>query len=225
MYEGVNNFSEGLAHVAKKVEGYDKNDTRSMVWGFIDVNNKTVIPFEYSGASGSVRDNRYYHNFDGKNVMFKNGYAKVSKGNIYDYQWEPTGALSFKDSWKGNINWFYIDKKGNRVNYSEPEDKADFSVIMRNGKMGMINKNNEVIVPFIYNIEQTYTYDNGKEISKFSDNSGCVFVDKKTGEIYSYFDEFNRYMFPVDDDILTDWSASNPNGFYYDIWKQIISGK
>ncbi len=120
VYKSAAQFSEGLACVA--------NDDN--MYGFIDTDGNTVIPFEYHGA-----------------ISFSNGIAYIYGEYIEGYNFN-----SFR---KVGI----IDKNGNIVEPLRFIHKPDYDVIMSENNVninGTVYSNSELQYPFINYLGYTY---------------------------------------------------------------------
>jgi len=154
----VSPFKEGLASVAiLKKNSYGGEDS---FWGFIDKNDKTIIPFKYA-ATGN----------------FGNGIAPVAVMNDSDsgYVWEyidKTGKTAFK------ANYDYAGSFSDGV-----------AVVSKNEKYGVIDTKNKVVVPFKYDYINEFSeglaavFQRGKPIPNSDSIRGKFGFIDKTGKV------------------------------------------
>ena len=97
-------------------------------WGMMTMNGNTIVPFEY--------DNIGY---------WSNDRAIVKKTNRSDY----------------TSKHAYVDKKGELICEMEYDDASNFqngiALVEKNGKIGIIDKDNNVVIDFIYHNYKTLT--------------------------------------------------------------------
>ncbi|MDM1551631.1 WG repeat-containing protein [Empedobacter falsenii] len=130
---------------------------------------------------------------------------------IYDY------AMYFSDELlavKKNNKWGYVDENNiviipfeydNIINFTSENDDSfmkndtvlgwsghfnnDKTIVCKNGKLGLINKQNEVLAPFKY-----------KTISSYNEKYACVSLDNRK---YGLVDYHNNVIIPFDYDYLS----------------------
>jgi len=204
LYDGVGDFSDGLAWVSKgdKSGFIDKTGkvviqiiydgvkdfseglaavSKNYKWGYIDKTGKVVVPLEYDyGAS-----------------PFREGLARVSKDGKYGYI-DKTGKVvipleyfvagDFHDglacvSKSTASNYYdkkygYIDKTGKVVIPFEYDRGSNFSeglaVVVKNNLNGVIDKTGKFIVPF-----GDIKHEDGYRITNFKDGVAIIVKNEK----------------------------------------------
>jgi hypothetical protein len=123
-YGNVNGFSEGFAAVTKEIgEGYDVHN-----WGFIDKSGHLVIPYGYYSVGGfKNRLASVQFNKDDDETRFIDTSGTVAVSFPYHIH-DSFDASGYVSAWK-------LDEI----------DVANVAIMH-----GIVNKNGEVIVPFIY---------------------------------------------------------------------------
>lgn len=155
-------------------------------WGFIDINNRVVIPFEYEVVGGRFRDGFVRAKKNGKW-----GIIDVNNKTVIPFEHEDEEIVYFKEGMgkaKKNDKWGIIDVNNKIVFPFEYENIGypgeGLVRAKKNGKWGFIDKNNRVVIPFEYE-----SYEIGPE---FSD--GLVRV-KKNGK-WGFINKDNRIVIP-----------------------------
>lgn len=171
-YDGVSDFSEGLAAVSRrdKLSQPDENNyihIESYLKGFVDTTGKVVVPLKYN----YVRD-------------FKGGLAKV--GN-YDGGKNENGERTGK--------FGFIDKTGKEIVpliYDEVEDFDNgLARVKKDGKYGFVDKTGKEVVPPVYDgIGTSVLFDIDYKMFK----DGLVRV-KKDGK-YGFVDTTGKEVIP-----------------------------
>ena len=175
-YKDAGNFSDGVAPVRLGNK-----------WGYIDTEGNQVMPFVFDdawdfteGLAVVRKGDRYgYVNKKGELKIafayedarsFSDGMAKILKkgkwgfinssgqGIIpadYDYATQFSQGIAEVQQ---NGKYFCINKKGQKFDDAiKPTVLADHFITRRSGKLGMVNKKGEVMVPFEYNtVDDTY---------------------------------------------------------------------
>ncbi len=171
-YDGVSDFSEGLAAVSRrdKLSQPDENNyihIESYLKGFVDTTGKVVVPLKYNYAED-----------------FKGGLAKV--GN-YDGRKDENGKRTGK--------FGFIDKTGKEIVpliYDEVEDFDNgLARVKKDGKYGFVDKTGKEVVPPVYDgIGTSVLFDIDYKMFK----DGLVRV-KKDGK-YGFVDTTGKEVIP-----------------------------
>lgn len=171
-YDGVSDFSEGLAAVSRrdKLSQPDENNyihIESYLKGFVDTTGKVVVPLKYNYAED-----------------FKGGLAKV--GN-YDGRKDENGKRTGK--------FGFIDKTGKEIVpliYDEVEDFDNgLARVKKDGKYGFVDKTGkEVVLPVYDGIGTSVLFDIDYKMFK----DGLVRV-KKDGK-YGFVDTTGKEVIP-----------------------------
>ena len=171
-YDGVSDFSEGLAAVSRrdKLSKPDENNymhIESYLNGFVDTTGKVVVPLKYN----YVRD-------------FKGGLAKV--GN-YDGGKNENGERTGK--------FGFIDKTGKEIVpliYDEVMDFDDgLARVKKDGKYGFVDQTGKEVVPLVYDeIGTSIPFD--IDYKMFKDGLARV----KKGEKYGFVDTTGKEVIP-----------------------------
>lgn len=168
----LSKFSNGLIGV-----GLKNNDGFTLKCGYLDINGKIVIPFDYSSSNTFA---------SGLGIVCKNdkyGCIDVKNKVIIDFKYEYIDG--FYNDWSsarrkanGKVIYGYINKSGVEIipfEYEDCESAEYFSAsgllnVKKNGLWGYIDKNNKTIIPFEYTSS-----------SSFYSKTGTVKVKKKDG--------------------------------------------
>lgn len=208
-YVEVNDFSEGLALVAKDYSHY----------GFIDKTGKVSIPLIYDDAKpfseglACVEVDRKYGYIDKSNKTiiapeydhassFKGGIALVKKDDKYGFinkkgeqitLFEYDEAKLFSEGVavvKQGKQYGYIDKNGRQVTPIEYDEADSFSGglarVKKDGKYGFIDRSGQAIIPIIYDAADPFS-----EGLSFARKGGwndgkCGYIDQFGKEITSF---------------------------------------
>jgi TonB family protein len=203
LYDGANEFSEGLAAVY--VSGHD--------YGYIDKTGQMVLPLQYSGADNfseglarvEIGGKSGYIDKTGKIVIplmydaagdFSEGLAAVAMfGGRYGYI-DKTGKMVLPPQYdkaerfaEGAANveiggkWGFIDKTGRKA--IPPQYHANWpeglDAHFKDGKWGYINETGKMIIPPLY-----------AAAHKFSEGLATV----KTGDKWGYIDKTGKMVIP-----------------------------
>ncbi len=180
IYDYAEPFSEGLALVKigprqmlidtsgniKPLSAYPEDKSIRLDWGYRHTNRPIKI---------TVWDMVAYINPEGKKVLvlqyqdaesFKNGKAKVYKGDKYNF----------------------IDKQGRLLDeWKELPD--DYHVAEKNGKFGYVNKNNHLVIP--YKFDYGYDFRNGRAKVKLGNK--WAYINTKGELITDLYDELSDF--------------------------------
>jgi WG containing repeat len=176
-YDAINDFNNGITTAQKAGK-----------WGVIDTANKVLVPFtmvyktvyEFSNGYAHVendKDMEGYIGTDGKEAFGglkyseafpfgENGYAIVSEENSNRYMIDKQGSPVLKDASIKDIT---------------PIDNNMF-IITRNGKQGIVDKDNKVLLP----IEYTSIMGMGKNLMLVVKDSLRYYADYKGNKVAEY---------------------------------------
>jgi hypothetical protein len=146
--------------------------------------------------------------------VLKNG-TKTILNQFDDMEYgEEDGCFAIK---RDNL-WGFIDVKGNEIIKPQYKDYCSFAsglaFVLKDEKWGVINKNNETVIPFIYEIPQ-YTSFEGDYAPVFETGGKCGYIDKLGNVVISFkYDDGdlsfkNAKIFPVK--IKNKWGFIDKN--------------
>lgn len=145
VWDDIYYFINGLALVEKNGK-----------YGFINKNNEAIVPIEYDSAidfadgNGIAAVSKFTE--EGELWAIIDDRGKFVTSFIYsDVARDVSGTHVYVDCEDENgmcsQESYMIDKYGNRID--EPsDDKDDLEIVKREGKYGVVNKNNDIIIPF-----------------------------------------------------------------------------
>ena len=146
-WDDIYYFINGLALVEKNGK-----------YGFINKKNEAIVPIEYDSAidfadgNGVAAVSKFTD--EGELWAIIDDRGKFVTSFIYsDVARDVSGTHVYIDCEDENGMFsqesYMIDKFGNRID--EPsDDKNDLEIVKREGKYGVINKKNDIIVPFVF---------------------------------------------------------------------------
>lgn len=206
-YRYVNCFNDDLASVSN-----DSDKSVNGIFGFIDKTGKLVIPMEFTYAREfqeglalvSKGDTDYFIDKTGKIVLdlsdydfawgFENGLARVSKDDENGIPFtSKQGYIDKTGKVVISLEYLEIDKFENGKTLALKYSRETGS------KMGMINLNNEPIIPFDYSL--LYGFKDGLSIAvKNCDMIMAQFGDRKEYKKcrFGVIDEHNRTIIPFE---------------------------
>ena len=163
------------------------------MWGAINSDGETVIPFEYVSLN-SLNDHLYYAGTGDSVISYRlfNSQGEIVSETLYDdiKTFYENRAVVMKGDCYG-----YIDEDGNAVTGLEFEDAKGFNDgiawVRKNEKWGCIDLDGNEVIPFAYD-HQSY----------FMNGTARVIFNGKYGTI----DLDNRTVIPFEYDILTESS-------------------
>lgn len=152
------------------------------IYGAVNRNGETVIPIIYDyamvtfseGLLAVKKENKWGYVDENHNVVIPFEYD-----NISDYQFEDGKFWMKNNSVLGTVDYF----RGKKV------------FVCKDGKIGIINKQNEIVFPFIY-----------RDISSYNGNYICVSHDKLK---YGVVDFQNKTILPFIYDFLNSLSLNH----------------
>ncbi|MDC0231400.1 WG repeat-containing protein [Aureispira] len=147
-YLGAPFFKEGLCCVIPY-------DSKSGQYGFIDINGKVVLPFQYKQAGfSSFNDGLCRVSVDGKTVLIDKTGKVVFKTNYGSLQKFHQGraAVATKSNRKG---WGFVNEQGNLVidgNYDHVTafSKDGWAIVEKDRLQGLIDTDGTEILPLKY---------------------------------------------------------------------------
>lgn len=181
-YEDLKLFSNGLS--AAKKNG---------LWGYVNINEKVIIPFIYKNAFDFKDNIAIASNISNKKGIINNkgievipfiysGFRDLKNGMRLGYRYDE----NFKKKWD-LINT--IDLKAISLNSEAQLDPSEsLLAIKRNNKWGFIDKNGNVIIEF--NFDDVFHFSEGLARVKLNDN--WVVIDKNGNVL---FGGVTKYLF------------------------------
>jgi len=174
--------------------------------GVLDYNGKEVIPCKYEAM---VDFNKYYIILivNGKDSLIKRSNNKVLLSNYYRIYFNNNKIIAIKKHY--SINYEKEEIYDNNLNLIIPLSydyiryvNDDCIYIKKNGKHGVVNSSNKILIPFMYdNLSRLRIYDEKTRKFKKSD----LFVVYKNG-LYGCIDKNNKIIIPiVYDKLLSDF--------------------
>ena len=163
----INAFSEGLAAI----------QNANGLWGYIDQTGKIVIPCEWESA-GSFN----------KGIASIRKYGKYGCINsmgqlIVPCQWNGYSPISFSEGLAAVQNedklWGFIDMSGVLVipcvweGVLTPRFSGGLAAVEKDGKMGYINTNGDVVIPCDYQYASAFSHG----FAGVQDKEGLFFID------------------------------------------------
>ncbi|AFY34459.1 WG repeat-containing protein [Calothrix sp. PCC 7507] len=148
-------------------------------WGYVDINNKIVIPFVFEDAHG------FYNGLAAVKKDAKWGYINIEGKVIIDFKFD--NASDFYEKIAGvkkDNKWGFINKKEQVVLPFQFEDAHSFhpsskklAAVKKNGKWGFINTNGILVIPF--------QFEDAANFGLFQNNGANVKKNGKWGLINS----------------------------------------
>lgn len=172
-------------------------------WGFVNENNKIMIPFEYDFVNPFENGLAYAKN-NGKEFFITKKNLKLTE----DYDEARIFTFGLAPASK-NKKWGFIDENGKLVIpliYDEADyfTKNGLSAVKRNGKSGFINQQGKEIIPVIY------------EMVKAEQLDDVVIVRKNYK--WAFFDNFGRQLTDfLYTDVQRAWKGDIPHSSKTDL--------
>ena len=176
-------------------------------WGAIDINNQTLIPYEYESVEDFGKDFKVTKN--GKigfvirkskvsipcvydetlDSEFKNGYLKVKKDdNFYVITENNTVAFKLAKSGFGNIM----------------RGEGDILVFVKDGKLGYIDKDYKILIPAEYTAALPYGFGSLSGVATVEKNGKWGLVDKTNHVILPFeYESIIRYISSIQAYVVT----------------------
>lgn len=159
-----------------------KYDPISGLYGVVDNNGKTIIPFAYNLLENGASNQFIANKCDVKGVICEDGVIDINEKTIIPFEY---GMISYN-------NGYYQLKKGCKF------DKA--TLMCSGGTVGFANTSGQIVIPCIY--DNTMTNDSWFEIFNYSDHrlfspnySQGVFNVRQNGK-WGYIDLSNNIVIP-----------------------------
>ena len=200
IYDNTRRFSEGLAWV---------HDDKSRQGGYINTKGEMVVPYEYfmgsdfSNGLARVQKSLYESYFIDKNGNIVHGqdcqipFVSDFHDNLALTQDQ---FISPRGEKNGNYNKYgYMDIEGRNVIPCRYQSAADFeegmaAVSNDEGKIGFINTEGELVIPYIYDMmENLYGHCCDARSYSFSEGLAAVCQDGK----YGYIDKQGNTVVPL----------------------------
>lgn len=181
--------------------GYDENDENTLFsveknkkWGLVNDRNEVLIPFEYESMG--------YFNGGISDVGIKGyKYAVInSKGELitpFDFGYIFTFYNGIAATDRGSRKYGVIDTEGNEVipfiyhSTSVATGDENLIEVYLDGKYGMVNRNNEVVIPIEYDFIYSFGSD---EVTTAGKNGKHGLIDKRGNVILPFrFDIIMTY--------------------------------
>ena len=161
------------------VNYYGLSDNRQMAfierdgkWGAIDINQKTVIPFEYEGLEKC-----------GSNIKAQRTgkWGLIDKSNkvLIPFEYDDIKEHGYYFSAKKNDKWGIITEKNKVLIPFEYDDFGlywpDCTMVKKDGRYGAVDKDNHIVIPFEYEMLSTFSKQGkGYAVAKKNNNWGGI---------------------------------------------------
>jgi hypothetical protein len=164
--------------------------------GVIDSLGKTIIPFDYTHIAQQYQ-NLLYANKDQKKYLI------FSKKKIFEIKHYDIDMLKEGTAWVGiclpNGKCGFLDLNGNEVIPFEYQSYHDFdkntaAILRKNNKFGLIDSQNGMLLPFIYDsLSNIYVIKNYQKYYYARKDGKVGFIDKNEKTILSFEQEEIRF--------------------------------
>jgi hypothetical protein len=185
IYDDAGYFKNGFA----KVRIYDKV-------GMIDKCGQEVVPIDYDDVS--MEDGFFITQLDEK-YGCTNGKGEIILPPSFDYIYVDQGTINYSINDKSNI----IDANGDSIetkydNISKVPS-SNFSIVEINGKYGIINLADKVIVPLIYDWINSWDFGSKNNATiQVNTYTNDIRFSVKLGEKYGVIDENGTFIIPCE---------------------------
>lgn len=192
-YDDAQRLCEGLWAVSKNGK-----------WGFVDIFNDVIIPFEYDSVSNFI--NGYTHVVKSVDVNNNDNFILDHNGKETSFRHEQLlddqyrGKIKVGTSYVSDTNYYYavgpeneILTPKNKYRYLGVYSEGLFAASLDGETYGYIDINENIVIPFIYKLERyiSSSWKNG-----FQWGIICVRLNEGYGQDWIIINHNNEQIFP-----------------------------